>query len=336
MADEKLRDGLAIDFITPSFNPTETSVVGTKPTYIRLAYIAAGNAGYSRYYGDTLTWEQLAKADLKWGQSTTILFDTLKAGWTYVYNCVEERFTVTNDMSKVVYAINTNKISNFGITWEILTSHQFWIEYTDSASNIWFLIGTKKPKHKPSVDPDNPDKPPIDPDNPDPDNPDPDNPDPDNPEYWKIKFGPIRATYADQYYTKNLHHTDKRLASTPEYIMWTLDNKLEQDIQFIQEVPTIIRSSIPVRDIRGDFTPQMVIAHDKAKEGQQYKERSAVLTIQQHMTLLLALVGANLYYHRGNPVIEPWMLWEIWKWLGQINIPEAVDTIFDIMPNWGE
>lgn len=316
MADEKLRDGLAIDFITPSFNPTETSVVGTKPTYIRLAYIAAGNAGYSRYYGDTLTWEQLAKADLKWGQSTTILFDTLKAGWTYVYNCVEERFTVTNNEDKVVYAINTNKISDFGITWEILTSHQFWIEYTDSASNIWFLIGTKKPKHKPSVNPDNPD--------------------PDNPEYWKIKFGPIRATYADQYYTKDLHHTDKRLASTPEYIMWTLDNKLEQDIQFIQEIPTIIRPSVPVRDIRGDFTPQMVIAHDKAKEGQQHKERSAVLTIQQHMTLLLALAGANIYYHRGNPVIEPWMLWEIWKWLGQINVPEAVDTIFDIMPNWGE
>lgn len=330
MADGKSRNGLVVDFITPSFNPTETSVAGTKPTYIRLAYIAAGNAGYSRYFGDTLTWEQLAKADLKWGKSTTILFNTLEAGWTYVYNCVEQRFTVTNNKGKVVYAINTNRISDFGITWEILTSHQFWIEYTDSASNIWFLIGTKKPKHKPSVDPDNP-EPPIDPDN-----PDPDNPDPDNPEYWKIKFGPIRATYADQYYTKDLHHTDKRLASTPEYIMWTLDNELEQNIQFIQEVPTIIRASVPVRDIRGDFTPQMVIAHDKAKEGKKSRERNAVLTIQQHMTLLLALVSANLYYRRGNPVIEPWMLWELWKWLGQINPPEAVDTIFDIIPNWGE
>ena len=326
MADGKSRNGLVVDFITPSFNPTETSVAGTKPTYIRLTYIAAGNAGYSRYFGDTLTWEQLAKADLKWGKSTTILFNTLEAGWTYVYNCVEERFTVTNNKGKVVYAINTNKISDFGITWEILTSHQFWIEYTDSASNIWFLIGTKKPKHKPSVEPDNPDKPPID----------PDNPDPDNPEYWKTVFGPIRAIYAEQYYTKDFYHTDKRLASAPECIVWTLDNELEQDIQFIQEVPTIIRARVPARDIRGDFTPHMVIAHDKAKEGKHYKERSAVLTIQQHMTLLLALVNANMYYHRGNPVIEPWMLWEIWKWLGQINPPEAVDTIFDIIPNWGE
>ena len=331
MAATKTRDGLAIDFITPSINPTETSVVGTKPTYIRLAYIAAGNAGYSRYFGDTLTWEQLSKADLRWGTSTTILFSTLQAGWSYVYNCVEERFTVTDDKGKVVYAINTNLISDFGITWEILTSHQFWIEYTDSASNIWFLIGTKKTKHNPSVDPDNPDKPPIDPDY-----PDPDNPDPDNPEYWKIKFGPIRATYADLYYTKDLHHTDKRLASRPEYIMWTLDNELEQSIDNIQAVPTIIRSNVPVRDIRGDFTPQMVIAHDKVKEVNPCKKRKAVLTIEQHMTLLLALVSANLYYRRGNPVIEPWMLWEMWKWLGQINVPEAVDTIFDIMPNWGE
>jgi hypothetical protein len=319
------RGGVILDFLQPSYNPTTTAINASKLANIRLAYIMVGRANFSQIYGDALTWEHLALAGLNWGTAHIILFNELKKGWMYVYKCVENRFIVWNEKNEIVYSIITTNISDFGITWDIFCSHQFRIDFIGDAVNIWFLIGQKKAKHRP---------PPVDPDNPDPDNPDPDNPDPDNPNYWKTLFGPIRAMYCDQYYTNELHHELRHLASTPELITWAFYNEISQEISYIQESPNIIRSNSPARSIRGDFEIHSVVI-DKCFNGSvPHKERKGNITIEPYITFLLALLSASLY-NRGKPVYEPWMLWWMWKWIGSASPVNVVDVIFDIMPNWG-
>ena len=101
-------------------------------------------------------------------------------------------------------------------------------------------------------------------------------------------------------------------------------------------MPTILRSAAPARDAHGDYSKTMARVEQCFELALPNKKRNAELTIEQYVTLLLAAVGADMYKRRGNPVIQPWLLWKIWQWVTKATPMESLDSIFDFMPNWGE
>ena len=49
------------------------------------------------------------------------------------------------------------------------------------------------------------------------------------------------------------------------------------------------------------------------------------------LTMSLFMGTKNL----GKPCYEPWMLWQMFKWISRRTILELEDRIFDLSPNWG-
>ena len=321
------RGGYVFNITSSGFTPDNPSIrrrTGQSDT--KLVSFGFGFLEYIKYYGDELTWEQLALAKLTWGNEKKIRFSTVREGWTYIYKCREHLFVVIDDNDNVRYKVMTYNISTFGIIWEIFTSHQFYLLYANPPSDDVFLIGWIWKKHWGKFDPDNP-APPINPDN------------PSLPDYSNypqaVKSIEILAMYVDQYYSINEYKiTDINRLISVDIPLDILINRLKQGIYEPQKPPSILRTYNPVINITGNYDAFMIKRGEDISSGAISKERKGNIAIEPYITFLLALLSASLY-NRGKPVYEPWMLWWMWKWLGSASPVNVVDVIFDIMPNWG-
>jgi len=57
------------------------------------------------------------------------------------------------------------------------------------------------------------------------------------------------------------------------------------------------------------------------------------------MYLFWACAASSLFLnddYASGPCYEPWMLWQMWKWLQKYRFEELSGKIFDISPNWGD
>ena len=312
------RGGYAFDISRSGFTPDNPSIRRrTGQVDTRLISFGAGFIEYVKYYGDELTWGQLALAKLTWGKETRIRFSTLQKGWSYVYKCRDHIFTVTDNNGNIIYKIMTDDISKFGITWEILTSHQFYLLYANPPGDDLFLMGWIWRKHQGNFDPDNPDP----------------------PDYSKrpqaLRSIELLAMYIEQYYSnEDFSITDVNFLVSAEISLDILVNKLQQEIYEPLEPPAIVRACNPARSATGTYDAFMFKRGEDISNGKAGKRRKGNIIIEAYLTFLLALVSADLY-NRGKPVYEPWMLWWMWKWLGAASPVNVIDKIFDIMPNWG-
>lgn len=320
------RDGYILDIINNGLTTDNVSLnrrSGLEDT--KITDFGTGFIEYIKYYGNELTWEQLAMAKLQWGSDTKIRFSTLKDGWTYVYKCRESTFMVTDDKNAVQFKIKTSFISKFGITWDIFTSRQFYILYANPPVNEWFLNGWKWPHHLgPIPTPDSgklPDKPPSP------------QPNYDKPYLQMLIFLDILAMWGDKYYLDDVEYSRNWLWSVPE-IDVLLENQINQDLLPIDDLPTFLRANTPAREHSGNYSAFMLKKEDIV-DGAADKRRDGSIVIEQYMTWLLSLLSVSLY-NRGNPVYEPWMLWWLWQWLGEATPLNTIDKIFDIMPNWSD
>lgn len=324
------RSGYILDIVTNGLSTDNVSLnrrLGLEET--KITDFGTGFIEYIKYYGNELTWEQLAMAKLQWGTDTKIRFNSLKDGWTYVYKCRDGIFMVTDDTDTVQFQIKTSFISKFGITLDILTSKQFYILYANPPIDGVFLEGWRWPHHLgpiPTLDPSSgklPSKPPT--------------PDYDKPYIQMLMLAELLAMWGDKFYIDDKEdkseHTRNWLWSVPN-IDVLLENKIFQELLPIDDIPTFLRANITVREQRGDYSAFMLKKEDIG-EGAADKHREANIAIEQYMTWLLSVLSISVY-NRGNPVYEPWMLWWLWQWLGKATPTNTLDKIFDIMPNWSE
>lgn len=300
--------------------------------HIRLMTSLYTSRGVIKWYGDELTWSEIALTGLIWGEDTAILFPALQAGWSYVYKALNQTFVVLNDTGNTVFSRKTNIISRFGIPWDIVSSHQFWIEFVDGISGSEFLIGQKR-QHS-HIDPSQ--YPPNPPPNFNPDDPSTYPPDwviPDS-----LKTTPkINAMYGDKYYTDDDTIADLNRIISSENVLNVpvlANEQWTSAIDHIVEPPTFIRSNVPVHDALGDYSTFLLKRNDLKEPTARTKKRDA-MPVSYYMTWLIALISSSMY-GRGNVIYKPWLLFEMWKWLGASTPTSALDKIFDIMPNWGE
>lgn len=268
------------------------------------------------FYGDEITWDQLRAVWLWWGKATLVRFTVPQPGWEYKYDLVGGVFTVTNDIGQIQYRVRTEDISKFGISWDILRSHQFFIHYTAEFDDDAFLIAWKKQRghnydeHGHEL------------------------PTPYDKDFSNLIFEKTyNAFYCDQYYSSDAYHHQRGFFVDVPAVNETFDNKLAQAL--ISAVPevSILRSLIPARSIKGDYSDVTVIFEDR-KIGRAKKLRETELE-RVLETLLMIHAFASLM-NRGKPVYEPWMLWEIWKWVIRGREPVRIrDRAFDLSPNWG-
>lgn len=308
------RDGYILDVIVNGLTTDNASLnrrSGLEDT--KITDFGTGFIEYTKYYGNELTWEQLAMAKLQWGTETKIRFSSLKDGWSYVYKCRDGIFVVTDDSDSVQFQIKTNFISKFGITWEILTSKQFYILYANPPVDGVFLEGWRWQRHLgPTPTP---------------------TPDYDNPDIQMPMFVDVLAMWGDKYYLDSIEKTRNWLWSVPEVDV-LLENKISQELLPANDLPTFLRANTPAREHCGDYSAFMLNKEDTI-DGLANKHRNANIAIEQYLTWLLSVLSISLY-NRGNPVYEPWLLWWLWQWLGEATPINTIDKIFDIMPNWSD
>jgi hypothetical protein len=94
-------------------------------------------------YGDELTWDDIEALKIPWGNSELQRYSNLEPNYSYVWNIGTRTFSVADASGNAISFSNIKSISDLGISWDILESHQFIILLTASYDWDAFLISKK-------------------------------------------------------------------------------------------------------------------------------------------------------------------------------------------------
>ena len=264
------------------------------------------------YYGDTLTWGELGGIKSKWGNNETIIYDGVKPGWTYSWDVGTKIFTVTDNLGNVTKKTVTI-FSDLGITWDILASHQFSIHLTAKYENDAFLIGWFYAKGS-DQDTDNP--------------------------YKYTRVGYVESAYiwsfVDRYLNQIYHAVYKRLLNMDmsELLQSIPVNERIVDINtnFTDYTRSIINASIIDLDGTGNYPNNFSVEELNGTGVREVIEKQAESVVLGTMLMIRIFASIN---NMSKQVYEPWMLWELWKWLGSGRVIISRDRVFDLSPWWG-
>lgn len=261
------------------------------------------------YYGDTLTWDELETVGTTWGKSIDLVYAELKAGWIYDYEANGKVFTVINDLGVAEKKV-IKTWSELGICWDIMYSHQFKIHFSADFLNDAFLPAWRWKRGQEPVDPDDPNN--------------------QGKKESVIFFAGIKLAHIDPFFSDEaLHFTCKRMINVLKTYP-VLENDLTQTLEKAKEVH-ILRSLVPVRQARGDYSGFMIKA-ETSKSAKRDKKRNAVVEIVMADLIMIAYFSSLM--NMSKPVYEPWMLFGMWKWLGSSDPILSIEKIFDLSPRW--
>lgn len=300
------RGSAMLDMLSGGYLPKVSSSLNRCPRGIdRIRMKALGQIGvnyHAEYYGDEMTWTEFESIGIIHGNSTIVKYPQLNAGWTYYYDAVGGIFTVTNDKGNVtVEKIHT--LSDMGIVWEILSSHQFKIYFSAKFIDDAFLIAWIKRRGS-DYDPTNPK------------------------DDMSISQG-YKLAYVDQYFNETLHNRCDRIVQSESEPV-NLKNTVTQSLQEPIEIHDL-RSNTPMRNATGDYTAMAIKGPDNIFS-LATKQRNAAIDLVLGEFMMVAFFASIM--NMSKPVYEPWMLWSLWKWLGSGSITESVERIFDLSPRW--
>ncbi len=309
------RGGFMANMLSGGYLDKSSKSVRRCPRGIDLVRMKAlGHLGvnfHEEYYGDTMAWFELESIRLKHGNSSTVKYPQLQTGWTYYYDAIGKIFTVTDDKG-VQTSEKINTLSDMGIVWDILSSHQFKIYFSARFINDAFLIAWVKKRGYVYDD----DGKIIDPDDTIPK------------DDTIIDLG-YKLAYVDQFFNETLHHRCSRIVKK-EFKQPESENRITQ-VLCEPKKAEILRTSVPVRRATGDYS-DMAIKGPEVKFVMANKKRNAIIDIILGEFLMVAFFASIM--NMSKPVFEPWMLWGLWKWLGSGKPIESIEKIFDLSPRW--
>lgn len=308
---------------------------------------------YYRIYGDELMWKQLADLKLVNGAASNVRYTSLLNGWRYVYRPQDKTFTVYNASNEIDSQIKTTTFSEFGIVWEILSSHQFYLEWechyllpdcvtlesnTKSDGTTLKETGLTVVADYTPLRGENPIR-------------------EINAKYqYKLyRLTKIskenRKVYGDELKWEELQSTGLIQGDSHKIVFPTATPKYEyfykpyDEIFIVNDADGNAIYSLNTNDLSEFGLPWSIfsshqfyiwyhasIADDKYLLGTRRRTRNTIISLEKYLLALISVMLATVS-NRNNPVYEPWMLWRIWQWLGESS-EEAV-YCFDIMPNWG-
>lgn len=253
------------------------------------------------FRGDQLTRGTVEFLGLVWGDSTELVYASLQPEWKYEWDLNVRSFTVTTEEGQTIIHNDISTVTGLGVSWEIFTSAQFWIYFDPNNGPIEeiFLIGTRLPI---------------------------------NHEAERKLFGHMVIDYL-----LGVQHAvfDFLSDSNPEHDITYGSTEISPVTLFgIENYPDILlaytneinfMNSYPVDLCRGEDPhagERSIIEH------QGYAHTITYLMIRMFAVRLLSPLNSKIVY-------EPWMLWEMFKWLYVRPNAGARDKIFDLSPWWG-
>ena len=255
-------------------------------------------------YGDSLTWNFLGALKIKWGTSTTLQFPTLQPNWRYEWQIGSKKLIVINDLGQVTYYPNKTTLSSLGICWDIFQSHQFTIVIDGTFEMDVFLIGTR---------------------------------DVERPYDLYLDLDALPGDFeGDGYPTGHPGDKDHPLIATDgenvwrtgyeQFPVWTYNS-----VEFLR---TVLLSAITIEELKvfNDYPSQGYILPDPDNSVRIPPDRKGEI---RAFDFLMIYHIANQLIMMSDPVLEPWMLYEIYTWLGQNTLTSEPDLVFELSPWWG-
>ena len=300
MAENPTRGAIVVPLAESLYKPYTKSITRRGRDVVSVKITGYGNIGTNfdvRYYGDKISWDVLKITSLIFGSSTVIKYSKPIAGYVYRYDIANGVFQVIDNTSKIIENVKTDEISKFGISFDIFSSKQFYLYYgvVDGSSRMHKFAQAQKNR-------------------------------------VAEKKNDFDKSYVDEYGYGRIDVHNIFSVMIVEYVFW--ENLSNQLFEVIEEArnPVILRSNAHLKDdIIGDYSIFANSVLDNCVYGKMVKLRKS--DVYRYYELLLSLVWMTIT-NRGNHVYEPWMLWEMWKWIGMKTPEPGKYRIFDISPNW--
>ena len=262
----------------------------------------------SIFYGGSMTWDELGSLKIPWGDNETVIYDTVQAGWTYVFDVGLKRFTVTDNNGTATVYNGITTISDLCISWDILESPQFSIVINGTFENIAFLIAWKYRKWQvpPGEDPGN------------------------IPARSGYQF-PYFFSYVDQYLSENG-------VSSKYYRLLDISpiDGVTDGVTVSLDASGYAREVLlaKIKDLSADcnFPANYFEGKNAAVAAKQIIEKQAIIESVGEWLMIAAFASIM---NASKPVYEPWMLWHLWQWLGQGTVVIKRERVFDLSPRWG-
>ena len=252
-------------------------------------------------YGDEATLGFISSLRILWGTTEPQTWDTLQEGWSWKWNIRTKWLTITDDQGNITerYAPTW---SDLAVSWAVVESHQFTYYFdTGFIPNPFYIVKRELPN---------------------------------------LHAGEERFDYGtvDDYMQNNpLHIFFWRL-----YVR-DIPNDIEiphNPYSFIEELRQGLSALICDLSATADFPVEYNLFENAETFTAEWQrtDRDALLRLFG-IYLFWANATASLFLgdeYENKPCYEPWMLWQMWKWLQKFKFDDIADVIFDLAPNWGD
>lgn len=260
-------------------------------------------------YGDEATVGFISSLRIIWGTTEPLTWDTLQEGWAWQWNIRTKHLKVTDDQGNITerYAPTW---SDLAVSWAVLESHQFTYYFdTGFVPNPFWIVKRQLPE---------------------------------------LHAGQEQFSYgtADRYMQDEpLHILFKRLGVKPEELLHIENLVIDmlpsyKEFFAVEEVREGLSALVCDLSAFGDFPARYNLFKDADFLFAEWQraDRDGILRLFG-IYLFWANATASLFLgdeYENKPCYEPWMLWEMFKWLQRFKFDDVTDLIFDLSPNWGD
>lgn len=298
------RNGEILSFVS-AMEGAVTKTLGRLPLpffSVRLKLAAHIGVEFGDITGNNLTWKKAMYLKIRYGTGTEIKYPSLQVGWTYKWNISSGEFVVTDDKGATTKTTCWS-ISELGICWEIVRSIQFVIIVDAHFEDDWIKIAQVAAK--------------------------PDIHGGDDGKTRDYSVLDIPWSFVEKYVNDTQHFRARRLIDGED--MYDGEYICSFDISYV--IKTCLYASVADLVSSGSYPTNFLDAYKDLPA-----ERAQIARIGQaveNYELLMIKYFATIM-NAGNPVLEPWMLFNVWWWKGEGgNPPPARERIFDLSPWWG-
>jgi hypothetical protein len=247
-------------------------------------------------YGDEATVDFMSALEILWGTTEPAAWDALQDGWQWTWNIRMKKLTITDAKGNVTVRRVTTW-SALGVAAAVLESHQFVYYFDGGAFMDAELLAERDKTARPAA-------------------------------ACSITWGEFDRYLSAVYHALFLHMRDWLAA-----IGDAAGTPAEQTYSAIADLRKAITAKIGTLAADGVWTQNM-FSGASAILGTPHKETRAAMMAALGKYLMVSLLTASML-QAGKPCYEPWMLWQMFRWLQQSTTFELDDKIFDLSPNWG-
>ena len=131
--------------------------------------------------------------------------------------------------------------------------------------------------------------------------------------------------------TRQVSESDAPIPNEPHGKPEAQENRAVEELRqwLLAEVRRLIADGVYPRSIYEDADALVAVPKKDVREAVAFVFGKYVFAALLTMSLFMGT--KNL----GKPCYEPWMLWQMFKWISRSTILDLEEKIFDLSPNWG-